>query len=93
VWSERIEALSGVDRDADYWRAQTALHWLKGQREEALEAWERGNALAQRLPAAGTYEFTRSCFEKLRVALDAPVQRTPPPLAYVFPEFLVAVEA
>ena len=65
----------------DYWRAQTALHWLKGQREEAIEAWERGNALAQQLPSAGTYEFTRSCFEELRVVLDAPAQRTPPPLA------------
>jgi len=93
MWSERIDGLRRIDRDADYWRAQTALHWLKGQPEEALEAWHRGNALAQKLPAAGTYEFTRSCFEKLRVALDAPVQRTPPPLTYAFPEFLVPVEA
>jgi hypothetical protein len=93
MWSQRIDGLRKVDRDADYWRAQTALHWLKGQREEALSAWEHGNALAQKLPSAGTYDFTRSCFEKLRVVLDAPLQRTPPPLAYVFSEFLVAVEA
>jgi hypothetical protein len=96
AWSERIAGLRRIDRDADYWRAQTALHWLRGEREEALGAWERGNALAQKLPSAGTYDFTRSCFEKLRVALDAPVHNTTPALVYLrplFSESLVTVEA
>jgi len=74
LWWQRIDALRNVDADADYWRAQTALHWLRGEREQAREAWERGNALAVELPAAGTYDFTRSCFAKLRDALDAPAQ-------------------
>jgi hypothetical protein len=80
VWWQRIEASRIVDADADYWRGKTALHWLKGERALALEAWERGNALAQKLPSAGSYEFTRSCFARLRAALDAPVESAPPPL-------------
>lgn len=80
MWWQRIEALGKIDRDADYWRARTALLWLKGERNEALEAWERGNALAEKLPAAGVYEGTRACFAKLRAALDAPVETVPPQL-------------
>jgi hypothetical protein len=79
-WSKKIDALRNVDPDADYWRARTSLLWLRGERTEAREAWERGNALAQKLPSAGNYDFTRSCFAKLRAVLDAPVQTTPPPL-------------
>jgi len=80
LWSRRIDALRKIEHDADYWRAQTAFHWLKGDRDEARDAWERGHALALKLPMAGSYDFTRSCFAKLRAALDAPVQTTPPPL-------------
>jgi hypothetical protein len=86
LWWQRIESLGKTDRDADYWRARTALLWLKGEREEARAAWERGNALAKKLPAAGVYEGTRACFAKLRAALDAPS-----PLA--FDPMLVAAEA
>jgi hypothetical protein len=77
-WWRRIEALGRIDFDADYWRAGTALLWLKGERERAELAWTRGNALAQKLPAAGVYERTRACFLDLRAALDAPVQEGPP---------------
>jgi hypothetical protein len=93
-WWKRIEALPKVDRDADYWRARASVLWLRGERVEACEAWERGNALAQKLPGVGTYDFTRSCFAKLRDALDAPVF-APPPLEAVFAsamDFRVAVE-
>jgi hypothetical protein len=78
LWWQRIDALRKVDADADYWRAQTALHWLRGERELAREAWERGNALAAKLPVAGTYDFTRSCFAKLQVALEEPTLIAPP---------------
>jgi tetratricopeptide (TPR) repeat protein len=79
VWWKRIGTLRKIDPDADYWRAKASLHWLKGEHEEARDAWERGNALAQKLPMAGTYDFTRSCFASLRAALDTPMQTTPPP--------------
>ncbi len=80
LWSKRIDALRKIDHDADYWRARTSLHWLRGDWADALAAWERGNALALKLPQAGSYDFTRSCFAKLRAALNAPVPTTPPPL-------------
>ena len=79
-WWQRIESLSKIDRDADYWRARTALLWLKGERAEARKAWEEGKSLAEKLPAAGVYEGTRACFAKLRAVLDAPIQVTPPQL-------------
>lgn len=81
LWWRRIEALDKIDYDADYWRARTALLLLKGEREEAREAWERGDALAAKLPAAGAYESTRACFAKLRAALDAPPLGSLPVLA------------
>jgi hypothetical protein len=94
-WSQRIEALKKIEPDADYWRARTALLWLRGEQNEARDTWERGNALAQKLPLAGTYDFTRSCFAKLRAELDAPVLTVPPPLqtAFELPGVPVAVEA
>lgn len=85
AWSKRIDALGKIDRDVDYWRAQTSLLWLRGDLAEARAAWERGNALAQKLPSAGSYDFTRSCFAKLRAVLESPVQTTPPPLQSVTP--------
>ena len=95
LWSQRIDALPKIEPDADYWRARAALLWLRGEQTEACDAWERGNALAQKLPFAGTYDFTRSCFAELRAELDAPVRTTPPPLkaAFELPCVPVAVEA
>jgi hypothetical protein len=81
VWSRRIDALSKIEIDADYWRALTAVLWLKGEREKAGEAWALGNRLALKLPAAGAYDSTRLCFAQLREVLDEPVSTTPPPLS------------
>ncbi len=80
LWSARMRAARKVDRDSDYFKARCALHWLRGEREQALEAWERGDALALKLPEAGAYQFTRSAFAQLRAALDAPALTVPPPL-------------
>lgn len=78
LWWQRIETMRKIEPDADYWRAKTAVLWLKGEQKEAFGAWEHGNALAKKLPSAGTYEFTRYCFAKLRKALDAPIRTAPP---------------
>ncbi len=59
-----------VKFSADYWRAKSALHWIEGDLEKANEAWEKSNALAQRLPRAGAYEFSRDCGSLLRRSLD-----------------------
>jgi len=55
--------------------------WLEGQAQEAEAAWQKGNAIAQQLPAVGAYEFDRWCFRKLREALDETLAlQVPPPL-------------
>ncbi len=71
MWWQRIEAMHGIEPDADYWRAKAALLWLKGELEGARAAWDTGNALAEELPSTGMYDFTRACFARLRKALDA----------------------
>jgi hypothetical protein len=58
-WWERMEAKKPTHFGVDYWLAQSALFWIEGRREEARVAWNKGNVLAQQLPAAGNYEFDR----------------------------------
>jgi hypothetical protein len=69
-WWTRMEAKKPVRFNWDYWRAAGSLHWIEGNLKEANEAWEKSNALAQRLPKAGAYEFDRYCCSLLRKALD-----------------------
>jgi hypothetical protein len=59
LWWERMEAKKPTYFGVDYWLAKSALSWIEGRKEEALEAWEKGNLLAQKLPAAGGYEYDR----------------------------------
>ena len=75
LWWQRLETQRKIEFDADYWKARGSIMWLRNQPAEAFHAWERGNALAAGLPSAGAYEFTRSCFERLRSVLDTPVPR------------------
>jgi hypothetical protein len=70
VWWTRMEAKKPTRFNLDYWRADSALHRIEGNLEEANEAWRKGNALAQQLPTTGAYEFDRYCCSKLRQALD-----------------------
>lgn len=58
-WWERMEAKKPTHFGVDYWLAQSALFWVEGRRDEACVAWNKGNVLAQQLPAAGDYEFDR----------------------------------
>ncbi len=73
-WWERMEAKKPTHLGVDYWLAKSALAWIEGSKEEAQEAWAKGDALAQKLPAAGDYEFDRDrskllheCIEKEEV--------------------------
>ena len=79
IWEHRIETLPKVDKDADYWLARTALLWLKGEHVAADDAWSKGVALAEDLPACGAYEYTRSRFRSLRTALDDVNEPAQPP--------------
>ena len=58
-WWERMEAKKLSHFGVDYWLAQSALFWSEGRLQDAREAWNKGNALAQKLPAAGDDEFDR----------------------------------
>jgi hypothetical protein len=59
LWWDRMEAKKPTYFGVDYWLAKSALSWIEGRRDEAREAWEKGNLLAQKLPAAGGYGFDR----------------------------------
>jgi hypothetical protein len=70
-WWDRMEAKKPTHLGVDYWLAQSALFWIEGRKQEAHVAWQKGNLLAQKLPAAGIYEFDRyrcallhDCIEK-----------------------------
>ncbi|MFY9746329.1 MAG: M50 family metallopeptidase [Acidobacteriaceae bacterium] len=70
LWWERMEARKPL-RNADYWIARSAFLWSQHRLDEAREAWEKGNALAQRLPNVGAYETDRDCFALLHKELEA----------------------
>jgi len=69
-WWERMEKKKPRHLGVDYWLAQCALFWIENRGEEAREAWNKGSVLAQKLPAAGAYEFDRYRCSLLRKALD-----------------------
>ncbi len=77
AWWSKLEALTKIEFDADYWRARSAIFWLRGDLNEARAAWGTGNEKAQRLPSCGIYDFTRRHFAELRKALSAGPPITP----------------
>ncbi len=77
AWWLKLQALEGIDYDADYWRARASIMWLRGNFEDARQAWERGNEKAQKLPASGIYEFTRWQLGEVRRVLDQSVPVAP----------------
>jgi hypothetical protein len=56
--------------NADYWRAQSALHWIEGNLDEARTALEKSHALVEQLPQAGAYDFSRYCCSLLHHELE-----------------------
>ena len=71
LWWDRMSAKKTTHFGMDYWLAQSALLWTENRLDEARGAWNKANALAQRLPAAGAYEFDRYRSTLLHQALDA----------------------
>jgi hypothetical protein len=69
-WWNRMQAKNPTRFNADYWRAQSALHWIEGNLEEARSAWEKSHTLAEQLPHVGAYDFSRHCCSLLRHELD-----------------------
>jgi Zn-dependent protease len=59
IWWDLMETKKPTHLGVDYWLARSALLWIENHPAEACEAWDKTNALAQKLPNAGTYEFDR----------------------------------
>ena len=68
-WWAMIEGLPNKEWDAERYLAKAAILWLRGNHDEAWDAWDAGFTLAMKLPECGAYEFTRNGFELLREAL------------------------
>lgn len=81
AWWARMESKKPKRFNVDYWRAYAALHWIEGDLNTAHEALARSEALAQKLPQAGAYEFDRYCCFLLRKALDERLAQATPVLA------------
>ena len=69
-WWNRLQARKPTRFNADYWRAESALHWIEGNLDEARTAWKKSNDLAMQLPQVGAYDFSRYCCTLLRDELD-----------------------
>jgi hypothetical protein len=69
-WWQRLEEKKPTKFDGDYWLAHCALHWIEGNLYIAKDSWHTGAAMVSQLPAAGAYDFDRSCFELLHEELN-----------------------
>lgn len=78
LWWDRMESKKPTHFGVDYWLARSALFWIEDQQEQAREAWDKTNVLAQQLPAAGTYDFDRYRVSLLRRAMDRSAEATNP---------------
>jgi hypothetical protein len=70
-WWNLMQAKKPTRFNVDYYRAESALHWMEGNLAQANDAWIKSDALAHQLPKAGAYEFDRTCCTLLRQAIDA----------------------
>jgi Peptidase family M50 len=70
-WWERMNALKKDRRNQDYWLAKCGFHWAEGNADAAREAWATGQAYLQKLPNAGTYNFDRDCYLRMKELLES----------------------
>jgi hypothetical protein len=70
LWWDRMEAKKPTHFGVDYWLAKSSLSWIEGRKDEAREAWGKGNLLAQKLPAAGDCEFDRYRYKLLHQCIE-----------------------
>jgi Zn-dependent protease len=70
IWWDLMETRKPTHLGVDYWLARSALLWIENRPEESRAAWDKTNALAQKLPNAGTYEYDRYCVRLLGAVLD-----------------------
>lgn len=76
MWWDRMDGKNINQSDNElYWMAKCTLEMGEGDLEAASEAWEKGNAIAQRRPRAGSYECNRKCLAELYDAIQGKVRQ------------------
>jgi len=70
LWWDRREAKGDEERGVNHWMAQSVLLELEGQKQQACEAWAKGNALAHKARPSGSDAFDTYRLELLRGMLD-----------------------
>jgi len=86
-WWEAMLIKKPARLNADYYRAESALHWIEGDIAQASIAWTKCEGLTQKLPQAGAYQFDRSLCTLLRQAIGGetlqPADVVPAPVEVV----------
>lgn len=78
LWWNRSENVKVDGFDEIRWLALSAHLWIENNRKEAIDAWEKGNCLAQQRPKAGGHDFNRDCFAEYRQILETSPPETQP---------------
>ena len=76
LWWDRMQSAKPSFPDSDQNLSLAALLWSEGRLDEARDAWQKGNAWAQHLPASGSGDAERAAAALLLAALNT----TPAPL-------------
>ena len=71
-WWNSMEAKKPKTFDQDYWLAKSAFHWAENNISAAREAWKIGYAYLEKLPDAGTYNYDRDRYARVKEILDDP---------------------
>lgn len=79
LWWNRTQSAKPAFPDSDQNLSLAALLWTEGRLDEARDAWQKGHAWAQQLPASGSGDAERDAADLLFAALNT--HPTPAPLA------------
>ena len=71
LWWNRMQSAKSTLPGSDRNLAFAALLWSEGRLDEARDAWQKGNAWAQQLPASGAGDAERDAAALLLAALSA----------------------
>jgi hypothetical protein len=71
AWWDRTTWPRAEAWTSDALRSYAGLLWLEGQSAEAENIWAKGYAMAEKKPRAGTYDYDRDCFVRLRESMAA----------------------
>lgn len=76
-WWDRMTSRKIDRKNADYWLASAALHWIESRPTGAQEALDHANAKAQHLPHYGAFDLTRNRLTRLHALLTGSIMDDP----------------